>query len=46
MFGKLYEGDRSERDHREATWGKGFLSSRPGTLLSGGLLRLENSEDR
>ncbi|MBV8129869.1 MAG: hypothetical protein JO114_19640 [Planctomycetaceae bacterium] len=31
---------------REATWGKGFLLSRPGTLLAGGLLRLENSEDR
>jgi len=26
--------------------GKSFLSSRPGTLLAGGLLRLENSEDK
>jgi len=25
---------------------KGFFSSRPGTLLAGGLLRLENSEDK
>jgi hypothetical protein len=24
---------------------KGFFSSRPGTLLAGGLLRLENSEN-